>query len=98
MRNWIEKLGKISKELGINKNYTTVKVNNLEWNVYPFTDNTYRLHIKDISDYDNRYENSTYITIYQDEFDYLNDILLAKQKDYQNQIISKIESLEYACN
>lgn len=91
MRSWIEKLGKISKESGICKGFTSVRVNNLEWNVYPFTENTYRLSIREF-DFENKYESSTYITIYQDEFDYLNDILLTKQKDYQNEIISKIEN------
>lgn len=97
MRNWIEKLGEVSKDSGICKSFTSVRVNNLEWNVYPFSGNTYRLSIREF-DFENKCESSTYFTIYQDEFDYLNDILLAKQKDYQNQIIFKIESLEYACN
>lgn len=92
MRNWIEKLGKISKESGINKYFANIRVNNLEWTVYKHPENTYRLLIKDIFYDDNKYENSTYFTIYQDEFDYLNDILLTKQKDYQNEIISKIEN------
>lgn len=92
MRNWIEKLGKISKESGISKYFTSIRVNNLEWTVYPLYENNYRLLIKDIFYDDNKYENSTYITIYQDEFDYLNDILLTKQKDYQNEIIFKIEN------
>lgn len=92
MRNWIEKLGKISKESGISKYFASIRVNNLEWSVYKSSENTYRLCIKDIFYDDNKYENSTYITIYQDEFDYLNDILITKQKDYQNEIISKIEN------
>ena len=92
MSNWIEKLGKISKESGINKYFTIIRVNNLEWTVYKHPENNYKLLIKDIFYDDNKYENFTYITIYQDEFDYLNDILLTKQKDYQNEIISKIEN------
>jgi hypothetical protein len=96
MRSWIETLGKISKELGVCKHITNVRVNDLEWSVYNYL-NTYKLYIKDVDIYD-KTKNSTDIIIYQDEFDYLNDILQTKQKDYQNETISKIESLGYACN
>lgn len=92
MRNWVEKLGKISKERGTYIYFQDVKVDNFTWNVYKGFDPKYMLTIKEFNDKEHVI-NQISLKIYQDEYDYLFDIYKNKLKNYEDDLIAQIENL-----
>jgi hypothetical protein len=92
MRNWIEKLGKVSKERGTFICFREIKIANFSWNVYEGFDPKYMLTIKEFNDKE-YFINQISLKIYQDEYDYLFDIYKTKFKNYEDNLIAQIENL-----
>lgn len=92
MRNWVKKLGKISKERGTYIYFQDVKVDNFTWSLYEGCDPKYMLTIKEFNDKEH-FINQISLKIYQDEYDYLFDIYKTKFKNYEDDLIAQIENL-----